>query len=299
MPVKVGSDNAQASALARFFSSTVLGEMARKGSSPTLIRLARESLLLEKISVQNKIGKLFDAAFHLLKATANRHEYVYKAALTQRILLGTHSLQTASMLTEFRVGKCKADLVILNGTATAYEIKSERDSLTRLSQQVETYRRVFAKVYVIAGENHVQAIFDGVPGDVGILVLSGRHRISTRREAIHCPQRTSPLAIFDSLRLSEAKLVLEGLGIEVPTVPNTEMYQLVRTRFADLPPVQAHAAMVSVLKKSRQLLPLSSMINELPTSLHAAALSTPLRVADRSRLIRAVHTSIDDALSWG
>ncbi|MEI9986083.1 MAG: sce7726 family protein [Aliidongia sp.] len=54
-------------------------------------------------------------------------------SVTQKILMGKHSLRTASMLNEFRAGSCKADLVILNGTATVYEIKSERDSLTRLA----------------------------------------------------------------------------------------------------------------------------------------------------------------------
>ena len=33
-----------------------------------------------------------------------------------------------------------------------YEVKSERDSLTRLERQIAAYATVFAKVYVIAAE---------------------------------------------------------------------------------------------------------------------------------------------------
>ena len=139
----------QSSAVARFFSSTVLKELARSGRSPTLARLIKESgMNLDEFS-QDKLSVLFDRAFDLLKFKLNRHEYVYKAALTQKVLLGIHSLNTASMLTEFRVGPCKADVVILNGTGTVYEIKSERDSLTRLKEQIIAYSKVFAKVNII------------------------------------------------------------------------------------------------------------------------------------------------------
>lgn len=242
---------------------------------------------------------MFDVAFDLLKAKDHRHEYIYKAALTQRILLGTHSLQTASMLTEFRVGKCKADIVILNGTATAYEIKSERDSLARLERQVEAYRNVFAKVYVIAGENHIDSVYAEIDRDVGVLVLTGRQNISTVREAMHRPERTSALAIFDSIQLREAVLILRMLGAAVPDAPNTKLYAAVRDEFAKLDSVRTHEAMVAVLKKTRHLQPLANLLNHLPESLHTAALSIPLRIADRERLLRAVNTNIGDALNWG
>jgi hypothetical protein len=63
----------------------------------------------------------------VLKRSGLRDKYVYKAALTQRVLMGKHSLRTACMLSEFRVGDRKADITILNGTTTVYEIKSDRD----------------------------------------------------------------------------------------------------------------------------------------------------------------------------
>src|SRR5690242_16453091 len=146
MPTRLSREQSRISALSRLFSSSVFGELARRGMSPLLTRLAHESSLLSYVCEDDPVSRLFNVAFNVLKRKNNRHEYIYKAALTQKVLLGTHSLQTACMLTEFRVGKCKADLAILNGTATAYEIKSERDSLARLERQVLTYMDVFAKV---------------------------------------------------------------------------------------------------------------------------------------------------------
>ncbi len=288
----------QLAAISRLFSSTVIHEMARKGKSPLFARLARQSQLFCSMPSTSRVYSLFETAFSLLKREGYRNEYIYKAALTHKILLGKHSLQTASMLNEFRVGECKADIAILNGTASVYEIKSERDSLARLERQITAYAKVFAKVNVIASESHVDAVLGTVPRDVGILVLNNRHQISTLRDAVDCPERTSPAAIFDSIRTDEARLILASEGVAVPTVPNTALNSVLRELFIKLDANQAHSGMVRVLKKTRNLLSLADLVAQLPPSLHTAALSVPLRKLDHSRLVTAVNTPLQDAMSW-
>ena len=288
----------QLAATSRLFSSCVVRELATKGKSPLFARLAAQSQLLGSISRSERVYDLFDAAFALLKRVGYRHEYIYKAALTHKVLLGKHSLQTASMIHEFRVGNCKADVAILNGTATVYEIKSERDSLARLDRQVAAYATVFAKVYVIASESHIGGVLNTVPDAVGILCLNSRHQISTLRDAVDQPERTSPGAIFDSIRAGEARMILSSFGIFIPDVPNTELHRVLREAFVKLSPLQAHEGMVRVLKQTRNLLPLSVLVDQLPISLQTAALSVPLRKADHGRLVTAVNTPLKDAVGW-
>jgi hypothetical protein len=262
------------------------------------VRLAEQASLFARLATSERVYALFETAFSLLRRDGFRDEYIYKAALTHKILLGTHSLQTASMLNEFRVGDCKADVVILNGTATVYEIKSERDSLSRLERQIAAYAKVFARVYVIAGENHVEAVLDSVPRDVGVLRLTERQQISTLREASDRPDRTSPSAIFDSIRTDEARQILVAEGISVPDVPNTALHGTLRELFAKLDAQRAHTGMVRVLKRTRNLLPLSALVDQLPYSLQPAALSVPLRKVDHMRLVAAVNSSLQDAAAW-
>lgn len=294
--VNIATD--QLAAISRLFSSSVVREMARKGKSPLFARLATQSQLLRSIPLSERVYALFDAAFSLLKREGYRHEYIYKAALTHKILLGKHSLQTASMINEFRVGDCKADVAILNGTAAVYEVKSERDSLARLERQIAAYATVFAKVYVIASESHIRAVLNTVPDFVGILCLNGRHQISTLRNAVDQPERTMPGAIFDSIRTEEARMILSSLGITVPHVPNTELHRVLRQAFVKLDPIEAHEGMVRVLKRTRNLLPLSALVDQLPLSLQTAALSVPLRKVDHERLVAAVNTRLKDAVGW-
>lgn len=244
------------------------------------------------------VGDALDSAFEVLKVAGKRDEYIYRSAISHKVLMGTHSLRSASMLNEFRAGSCRADLVILNGTATVYEIKSERDSLVRLANQVENYKRVFAKVNVIASESHVDGVLSTVPEDIGVICLSKRFQITTVREAIDSPGQICPVTVFESLRSAEAAAILKALGVSVPHLPNTQRHAAFRRLFADLHPATLHAEMVRTLKRTRNLAPLGDLIEHLPESLHAAALSMPVRRADHSRLVAAVGTPLRTALAW-
>lgn len=287
----------QIAALARIFSSSVVQEMARYGKSPLLSRLVLDSRFLSWASEVRDVENIFEEAFRFLRKKKFRYEYIYKSALTHNVLMGVHKLK-ASLLTEFRIGKCKADIVILNGTGTVYEIKTDRDSLSRLKNQIEAYTKVFAKVNVIVGENHTNSVLEMLPDEVGVLELNGRYNISEKRKGNARPERTCPLAIFESVQLKEAKKILETLGIEVPNVPNTKQYETLRSHFERLNPEATHYAMVETLKKTRSLAVLGELLQNLPGSLHAAVLSTPLRRQDYPRLLKAVKTPVQDALRW-
>jgi hypothetical protein len=294
----VVSSSKRLSALSRLFSSTVFRELAAKGKSAVFARLVNEANVLPRHTGSVLVRDVFEAAFAVLKQGGSRDEYIYKTALTHRILMGRHNLRTACMLSEFRVGECKADIAILNGTTTVYEIKSERDSLNRLERQIENYRKVFASVFVIAGENHVEALLRSTPSDVGVMSLDRRSYISTRRDAENRPGRVCPITVFEALQTNEAKKLLAGLGLAVPDVPNTRLRTELRKCFETLHPEDVHAGMLRTLKETRDLQPLATLVVQLPESLQAAALSVPLRKSDHSRLVGAINMPLEHALAW-
>ncbi len=291
-------ENQQLSAISRLFSASLLRELARKGRSPMFVRLVKESSLLNEVGDDDLVKGIFDAAYALLKKKNYRHEYIYKAAIAKKILMGKHSLQTAAMLTEFRACNSKADVVILNGTSTVYEIKSERDSLARLAQQISDYRKVFASVNVITGENHYEEVLNLVPEDVGVLLLTDRFQISQIREAIDVPGRTESKSIFEAIQIEEAKRILRLYGINIPDLPNTMMYGALRDLFCTLSPDKAHDGMVQILRNSRSHMPLEEFLSKLPESIQVSALTTRIRKQDQGRLIEAVNTPLKKALKW-
>jgi hypothetical protein len=295
----VAPNASQVAAISRLFSSAVFREFARNGRSSLFARLFLQTGVAQACQQEATVADGFEAAYCVLKAEGMRNEYIYRTALTKKILLGRHSLNTACMLPEFRAGSCKADLVILNGTATAYEIKSERDSLSRVLNQVSNYKKVFAKVNVIASESHLDSILASTPSDVGVLCLSRRYQISTVREAEECPDRICPVTVLESLRSIEASSILKLLDVAVPDVPNTRRHLVMRKAFENLDPASLHFAMVEVLKRTRDLAPLGQMIRQLPPSLHASALSIRVTQQERDRLVHAVSMPLDEQLAWG
>ena len=94
-------------------------------------------------------------------------------------------------------------------------------------------------------------------------------------------------------------MILLSLGVSIPFVPNTALSHVLRELFIKLDAREAHEGMVQILKRTRNLLPLSDLVAQLPHSLQTAALSVPLRKIDHMRLVAAVNTRLEDAMAWG
>lgn len=293
-----GAEVRKQSAIARIFTAAVFHEMVKKGRSPLFARLLKE-LALEADSYPWSVGRLFDELFILLKRKDFRNEYAYKAAIVQKILLGSHSLKTASIVDEFRVGSNKADVVMLNGTSTAYEIKSDRDRLDRLYSQVMSYSEVFANVTVLCAERHLESVISIVPEFVGVSVLTDRYQISKFRNGVADPHRTKSSAIFKAITQKEAVQILSSLGVPVPNLPNTRMHDALDKEFAKIPSAFVHDEMVRVLKRTRSLSQLSESVGSLPESLRFFALTVPLNGRAKENLLTAIDTPLMDAVKWG
>ena len=285
-------------ATSRLFSAALIQEFATKGSSKTFASLFNQTELNPNLASSALVKDVFELAFDALKKTKYRNEYSYKAALIQKILLGRHSIKSATLLTEFRVGKCKADLAILNGTSSVYEIKSERDSLIRLESQIGEYRKFFAKVNVVVAECHLKEVLKTLSDDVGILLLSERFQLSKIRDATENISRMDLNTVFDSLRIEESIKVLSSLDIRMPKMPNTLIYEAAKKLFISQNKSDIHEKMVNVLKVSRNSINLTELLNNLPKSLQPLILTTSIRKKDHSRLLSAINTPIVEALKW-
>ncbi len=94
-----------------------------------------------------KYSELYDYLYEEMKKDY-RCEYVYLNEIFINEIMKNHDINH-SIITEFNVGSSQADLVVVNGTTTVYEIKTELDSFDRLNGQLEDYTKAFDKVYVI------------------------------------------------------------------------------------------------------------------------------------------------------
>lgn len=283
------SRDKQAIAANRLFSPGVLSKIAKNRGFDEFVSLCNQTGFNYGLETNAVIADAFDFAFAKLRKSGVRSEYIYKSALTHNVLLGMHSLSTASIATEFRVGKSKADVVIFNGTSTAYEIKSDRDNLSRLMGQIADYRKVFARNFVICSPSHLQEVEAELPSDVGILLLSRWNRISTHREARSDFSNFCAHTMFSSLATSDAREVLKRCGVGVPQVPNTRLRRVMWDEFSDLDVQELHHAMVHVLKSSHSKQCLKSILQSFPKSVMPAVVNMRLRRLERENLSEAMR----------
>ncbi len=70
-------------------------------------------------------------------------------------------------------GQARIDLLTVSGVLHGYEIKSNRDRLTRLASQAATYSRVLDRVTLVVCPRHVEAALQLVPNWWGVLLVRG------------------------------------------------------------------------------------------------------------------------------
>ncbi len=78
----------------------------------------------------------------------------------------------AEIFEEFGVqhGIARIDYAIINGVMCGYEIKSDRDTLERLPEQVEEFSAVFDKLTLVVGKRHLYHAMHIIPNWWGVVI---------------------------------------------------------------------------------------------------------------------------------
>jgi len=221
------------------------------------------------------VGEVIDILYQLL-VTHYRSEYVYKNTLAQKIKLERHLEKQSRLITELRINKSKADTVVINGTSTVYEIKTELDSLNRLPGQLADYAKVFDKLYVVTYPDGIKRVLEATSSNIGVIALNDHLELDVLREASTNLHAIEPLAIFDALRRSEYLEILSRTRRYTPPANAFEVYRHARAEFAKLDAEEAHAEMVRILKNRTKCLSQMNFVSKLPPSLRSLGLSSEL-----------------------
>lgn len=265
--------------IAKLFTSNSLRAIASGDVSP-LEKIINNKNLKSNVNTTS-IDDIYSSAFEFLSRNY-RNEYVYKNLIARKILRSKHSLQSSVLLSEFRVGQNKADLVLLNGCSTCYEIKTEYDSLNRLEDQLQSYIQLFEKVYVVCPSSlqvDVEAI---IPHSVGIIVLTDNNTLRTIKDAISNNIFDISL-MMKSLRKEEYLDIAENIyGLKID-VPNTQVFDLCFKILNKSDRAVVNNLFLKTLKKYRKNN--IEAINTLPSPLTNALISFKFNKNDIKNLI--------------
>ena len=168
-----------------------------------------------------------------------------KAALVQ-FLRDTEALtSTTAVAVELGLAKQsnRADLVIIGNGLHFYEVKSRRDTLTRLEGQLASYEASGDTVTVVAASKHINTVLSRVSSHVGILEIldfGGDTRIRAVRAAAPSPNWKASAAL-ELLPANELRArFLDGSG------PKKRVEIL--ARIAEVPAEKVKAEVVRFLR---------------------------------------------------
>lgn len=278
--------------LSKIFSPSILKELISNGKSKKLTKILHELEVLPQLDLTKDVYTFFNDIYSI-SSNKYRNEYVYKNAIIKKILLGKHTLNTAYMINEFRVGNSKADCVIFNGTSTVYEIKSEFDTFTRLETQVNDYKKAFEFVYVVAPNESIEKLNNFLTDDsIGIKRLNKNNTISNIREAKSNKVNFDKEIIFDILQKTEYTEIVKKYYDNIPDMPNTKIYTYFKKLFCTLDINIIHNEIVEILKSRGNHSLLKEVILSVPDSLKALSLQMKLTNKEKYNLLKLLNKEI-------
>ncbi|MCV9960453.1 sce7726 family protein [Pararhizobium sp. BT-229] len=123
----------------------------------------------------------------------------------------------AKLLEEFKMPRPSAriDVALVNGEMAGFEIKSDRDTLTRLPWQIPAFSKFFDRVSLVTTPKHVPEARMKIPRWWGIIVFRENGSFDVSRS----PKRNSKIdavSFLFALSKSELASVAREAGVIVP-----------------------------------------------------------------------------------
>lgn len=219
-----------------------------------------------------------------------RCEYVYKNELINQ-LLKQYGTKDTVYFNEFRVGKSIADIVMFNGESKAFEIKTEYDTPRRLNKQIDDYKRLFDKCYIIVPEDKVDEYQNIIESTTGIITMSPNNKriiLKTIRDAEQNKHFQSKL-LMSFLRMEEYKNIVLSLGKSLDGVAGYDIYKHCFQIISNSNPDELKSLFLSEIKKRKNN---TSLLPKYPVPLKQIMLSLNLPKVKADKLLGQLNLNI-------
>lgn len=252
------------SLLSRVFTRAVLQDFSNKRSVDNVFFTQAVAEFVSEPHTKT-YANIFEILYNRLKKEY-RNEYFYKNTLFTKLLLGVHSTNTTTALTELPIGKAKADFVLINGKAVVYEIKTELDNLERLDEQVTNYYKAFDYVAVVTCEKNKEVLVNKyINSTVGIYVINKAGNISEIRKPRQNKDNLDLNIIFSLLRKKEYENILKKYYSRLPVKEDFKYYDECQKLFCKLEIDDVYGDVLKQLKSRVKIV--ATGFNNLPTSI--------------------------------
>lgn len=243
------------SIFSRLFTKNILEQLLEDKNRDIFKYAISSSNLLEDKKERNVV--LLKKIYEYMSKNY-RNEYFYQNIIFNNILIGRHSLNTTVALTQIPVAKSKVDLILINGKATVYEIKTELDTFERLENQIKDYYKGFNYVYVVTCEKYYKRLSKillntSIGMYVGIYILTDTKRLSPRKKAIENNTMLNYEVIFKYLRKNEFESILLKYYKKLPEVAPVFYYMECFNLLKKIPLLDFYNLAIKELKQREKI----------------------------------------------
>lgn len=203
-------------------------------------------------------------------------EYYYKNEMLNQLV---SSEDTA--IVELPVSGSIADFIIVNDSATVYEIKTALDNFDRLESQISDYSRAFAKVAVVIPAEKLDSLLQKIDNQKIGIVIETDGQFSVYREPVADMSHLSHRAMFGILRKPEYSAIIKQRFGVLPEVSDFEYYETCYALFSQIPMQEAYQLFVNTLKKRK----LQQDILNIPYGFHGLTYFVKLNRREYARFL--------------
>lgn len=236
------------------------------------------------------VGQFYENSYKLLLKNY-KNEYIYKNTIAQKIVIGKHRLSNITFFNEFKVWSNFVDALVINGCITAYEIKTEYDSYSRLAKQLTTYTQVFEYVnLVIPEKKYTDSLLKILPENIGIIFLSDRNTLIEKRTAKSNLYNLSHEMIFSCLHKTEYENFLIKKNGTLPDVKPVYVRSVCLENFKKIDIIEINQFFHTTLKQRKPLSFYKKHFETIPKALSGIVLDSELKSVEK--ILNIVNTQL-------
>lgn len=237
--------------LNRLFTQYIFGDLVKHHNNDIYCEIVKR-YVNDETALNN--GEIISQIYKYMSKNY-RNEYFYQNTMLNKLLLGRHSVNTTTALTQIPIAKSKADFILINGKAVVYEIKTELDSFERLKTQLADYYKAFNHVCVVTCENNYEKIDSILKNTaVGICILTNRNTLRVEKEPIADNSSLDYKSIFKVLRKNEFESILLDYFKKLPDATPVFYYDECFKWFTEIPLEEAYLRTLKILKKRNKII---------------------------------------------
>lgn len=215
-------------------------------------------------------------------------EYVYKNEIINQLLLKKYGTKKTVAFNELRIGNSIVDFAIINGESKAFEVKTEFDSPRRLKKQMDDYKRIFNKCYIVIPSGKAVFYEKMVEPETGIIELiytRGRLALKEYRPAT-AQKKIDTDILMKCLRTVEYKNIVNSYFKALPQVPAYRMFDACAELVKNVPVDVLNGLFLGELKKRKNV---TSDLAGIPKEIRQMCLCMNLSEKKRDLLINRLN----------